>query len=99
MTVEEEIGTVFRPLLFRLKADKRTVPNSLDGVLEGLDNRKKTLFMQMVRDYCQRYGLQYIFSSIEDDIPQNILSSFTADEMFLTLSDQDDSSKLFGFSF
>ena len=28
MTVEEEIGTVFRPLLFRLKADKRTVPNS-----------------------------------------------------------------------
>ena len=70
-----------------------------DGVLEGLDNRKKTLFMQMVRDYCQRYGLQYIFSSIEDDIPQNILSSFTADEMFLTLSDQDDSSKLFGFSF
>ena len=70
-----------------------------DGVLEGLDNRKKTLFMQMVRDYCQRYGLQYIFSSIEDDIPQNILSSFTADELFLTLSDQDDSSKLFGFSF
>lgn len=70
-----------------------------DGVLEGLDNRKKTLFMQMVRDYCQRYGLQYIFSSIEDDVPQNILSSFTADEMFLTLSDQDDSSKLFGFSF
>lgn len=70
-----------------------------DGVLEGLDNRKKTLFIQMVRDYCQRYGLQYIFSSIEDDIPQNILSSFTAEELFLTLSDQDDSSKLFGFSF
>lgn len=70
-----------------------------DGVLEGLDNRKKTLFMKMVRDYCQRYSLQYIFSSIEDDIPQNILSSFTEKEMFLTLSDLDDSSKLFGFSF
>lgn len=70
-----------------------------DGVLEGLDNRKKTLFMQVVRDYCQRYDLQYIFSSIEDDIPQNILSSFTGDELFLTLSDRDDSSKLFGFSF
>lgn len=70
-----------------------------DGVLEGLDNRKKALFIQVVRDYCQRYGLQYIFSSIEDDIPQNILSSFTADELFLILSDQDDSSKLFGFSF
>ena len=70
-----------------------------DGVLEGLDNRKKTLFIQVVRDYCQRYGLQYIFSSIEDDVPHNILSSFTANEQFLTLSDQDDSGKLFGFSF
>lgn len=70
-----------------------------DGVLEGLDNRKKTLFIQVVRDYCQRYGLQYIFSSIEDDVPQNILSTFTQEEQVLTLSDQDDSSKLFGFSF
>lgn len=70
-----------------------------DGVLEGLDNRKKTLFVQVVRDYCQRYGLQYIFSSIEDDVPHNILSSFTANEQFLTLNDQDDSGKLFGFSF
>ena len=70
-----------------------------DGVFEGLDNRKKELFVQVARDYCQRYNLQYIFSSIEDDVPQNILSSFTSAEQFLTLSDQDDSGKLFGFSF
>lgn len=70
-----------------------------DGVLEGLDNRKKTLYIQVVRDYCERYGLQYIFSSIEDDVPQNILSSFTPEEQFLTLNDQDDSGKLFGFSY
>ena len=70
-----------------------------DGVFEGLDNRKKELFVQIARDYCQRYNLQYIFSSIEDDVPQNILSTFTTTEQFLTLSDQDDSGKLFGFSF
>ncbi len=70
-----------------------------DGVFEGLDNRKKELFVQVARNYCQRYNLQYIFSSIEDDVPQNILSSFSRAEQFLTLSDQDDRGKLFGFSF
>ena len=70
-----------------------------DGVFEGLDNRKKELFVQVVRDYCHRYGLQYIFSSIEDDIPQTIQSGFSKQEQFLTLSDFDDSGKLFGFSF
>ncbi|MBQ6437476.1 MAG: DUF2326 domain-containing protein [Bacteroidales bacterium] len=70
-----------------------------DGVFEGLDNRKKELFVQVARDYCQRYNLQYIFSSIEDDVPQNVLSTFVPSEQILTLSDQDDSGKLFGFSF
>ena len=70
-----------------------------DGVFEGLDNRKKELFVQVARDYCKRYRIQYIFSSIEDDMPQSILSSFASEERFLTLSDQDDSGKLFGFSF
>lgn len=70
-----------------------------DGVFEGLDNRKKELFVQVARDYCQRYNVQYIFSSIEDDVPQSILSTFTTTEQFLTLSDLDDSGKLFGFSF
>lgn len=70
-----------------------------DGVFEGLDNRKKELFVQVARDYCQRYNLQYMFSSIEDDVPQSILSTFTAAEQVLTLSDENDSGKLFGFSF
>ena len=70
-----------------------------DGVFEGLDNRKKELFVRVARNYCHNYGLQYIFSSIEDDVPQTIMSGFTDDERCLTLSDQDDSGKLFGFSF
>lgn len=70
-----------------------------DGVLEGLDNRKKELFMAVVRDFCNRYGIQYIFSSIEDDIPAPIMQSFSKQEICLALSDADDASKLFGFSF
>lgn len=70
-----------------------------DGVFEGLDNRKKALFLQVVRDYCNRYGIQYIFSTIEDDVPAELMSTFDESEICLTLSDQDDSGKLFGFSF
>lgn len=70
-----------------------------DGILEGLDNRKKELFITLVRSFCNRYNIQYIFSSIEDDIPSNILNSFTVEEKCLELNDKDDSGKLFGFSF
>lgn len=70
-----------------------------DGVFEGLDNRKKTLFLQVVRDYCNRYGIQYIFSTIEDDVPVEMMSTFDKSEICLTLNDQNDSGKLFGFSF
>lgn len=70
-----------------------------DGILEGLDNRKKELFITLVRSFCKRYNIQYIFSSIEDDIPSDILKDFTAEEKCLELNDKDDSGKLFGFSF
>lgn len=70
-----------------------------DGILEGLDNRKKELFITLVRSFCKRYNIQYIFSSIEDDIPTDILKDFTIEEKCLELNDKDDSGKLFGFSF
>lgn len=70
-----------------------------DGVFEGLDNRKKALFLQVVRDYCNLYGIQYIFSTIEDDMPADLMSTFKDSEICLTLSDNDDSGKLFGFCF
>jgi hypothetical protein len=70
-----------------------------DGVLEGLDNRKKHLFIELVRQYCQQYNLQYIFTTIEDDLPSDLFESFTEREKCLTLDDSGDSGKLFGFSF
>jgi len=70
-----------------------------DGILEGLDNRKKELYIQVIRQYCNQYGLQYIFSTIEDDVPESVLNQFTVSEKCLELNDSDDSGKLFGFSF
>lgn len=70
-----------------------------DGALEGLDNRKKTNFVNAVRGVCDKYDLQYIFTSIEDDIPSEMMSSFSKEEICLTLNDSGDTGKLFGFSF
>ncbi len=70
-----------------------------DGALEGLDNRKKINFINLVKEYCVKYNLQYIFTSIEHDIPTEILKTFTEKEICLTLNDSGDSGKLFEFSF
>lgn len=70
-----------------------------DGILEGLDNRKKQLFIDVVKRYCDTYGIQYIFSTIEDDLPNDILNSLQLDEICLELNDEDDKGKLFGFSY
>lgn len=42
-----------------------------DGVLEGLDNRKKLQFLQLIREICNKFNLQYILTTIEDDTPKN----------------------------
>lgn len=70
-----------------------------DGALEGLDNRKKINFINLVREYCVKYNLQYIFTSIEHDIPIEMLKTFSEKEICLTLNDSGDSGKLFEFSF
>lgn len=70
-----------------------------DGALEGLDNRKKINFISIVRRYCVEYNLQYIFTSIEHDIPTEILKTFTEKEICLKLNDSGDEGKLFEFSF
>lgn len=70
-----------------------------DGALEGLDNRKKINFIKLVREYCVKYNLQYIFTSIEHDIPLEMFKTFTKKEMCLILNDSGDDGKLFEFSF
>lgn len=70
-----------------------------DGALEGLDNRKKLNFIQLVRRYCTEYNIQYIFTSIQDDIPTEVFKQLTAKEICLTLDDSGEKGKLFEFSF
>ena len=70
-----------------------------DGALEGLDNRKKANFINLIKEYCTNYNLQYILTSIEDDIPVEMVNSFSDKEICLTLNDSGDDGKLFGFSF
>ncbi|MDR1897764.1 MAG: DUF2326 domain-containing protein [Prevotellaceae bacterium] len=70
-----------------------------DGALEGLDNRKKTNYISIIKRYCAENNLQYIFSAIEHDVPNELLSSFSEEEICLKLNDSGDDGKLFGFSF
>lgn len=68
-----------------------------DGCFEALDNRKKIRFVNLIRDYCNKYNIQYIMTAIEDDIPSEI--KLSSEEIRLELTDDGDTGRLFGFSF
>lgn len=73
-----------------------------DGALETVEDRKRLLFIQMVRDVCAEYGLQYVMTLIDSDLPMDAageLVAFKPDEIRLRLHDRDDSGKLFKRSF
>lgn len=73
-----------------------------DGVLEGLDDRVKQRLIMVTQRICSEYGLQYILSLIDSDIPKNVEDSnqvFPMDAVCLNLNDLDDNGKLFMRSF
>lgn len=73
-----------------------------DGVLEGLDDRVKQRLIMVTQRICSEYGLQYILSLIDSDIPKNVEEpnqEFPMDSVCLNLNDLDDSGKLFMRSF
>lgn len=73
-----------------------------DGVMEGLDDRIKNRLLNVTQRICNEYGLQYILTIINSDIPANtdgIVGQFPYSSVCLELSDIDDSGKLFGVSF
>lgn len=73
-----------------------------DGVLEGLDDRVKQRLIFVTQRICSEYGLQYILSLIDSDIPKNIENpnqEFPMDSVCLNLNDLDDCGKLFMRSF
>ncbi len=67
-----------------------------DDVISGDDNGVKSRLIEVIREICERYDIQYIFSAIKDNIPQSINLS---ENVILELNDKDDSGKLFKMSF
>jgi uncharacterized protein YydD (DUF2326 family) len=70
-----------------------------DGVFEGLDNRKRLALLEVIREYTQDLGIQYILSVIEADLPRDLLNdnkiNFSDDEIVVKLHDKGNSGRLF----
>lgn len=73
-----------------------------DGVMEGLDDRIKNRLLSTTQTICEKYGLQYILTIINSDIPQEtegFIQKFPYESVCLELNDKDDEGKLFCRSF
>lgn len=100
-------GTSYRKLLCALfdLALLRTYRNERffqftyhDGVLEGLDDRKKQAFLELIRSEIGTGGLQYILTAISSDLPSDAngkIVLFDDDEVILRLDDTGDDGRLF----
>ena len=69
-----------------------------DGIFEGFDNRRKVSLLRTVRRLCNEYGLQYILTVIDADLPRDQRDNkvlFTEDEVVRELHDQGAAGRLF----
>lgn len=72
-----------------------------DGILEGLDNRKKNNFLKLVKEYCQDYGLQYTLTVITADLPRDAedkIIDFKKEEIVRELHDEGQEGRLFNMA-
>lgn len=70
-----------------------------DGVLEGLDDRIKIRYINLIKDFCEKYDLQYIVTLIDSDLPKDMPDLIEDNDICLRLNDKDNSGKLFLNSF
>lgn len=69
-----------------------------DGVLEGLDDRKKLALLDVIREQTAGRGLQYIFSMIDSDMPRDAEGErleIPSGEVVLRLHDDGSAGRLF----
>jgi uncharacterized protein YydD (DUF2326 family) len=69
-----------------------------DGAFEGFDDRKKLQLLEVVRDYSDKYDLQYILTAIDSDIPRDASGTqvlFDEWQIVRRLHDQGDDGRLF----
>ncbi|CEP81959.1 DUF2326 domain-containing protein [Paraclostridium sordellii] len=73
-----------------------------DGCLETLDPRKQKNYLDLIQKLCNDYNIQYILTSIDSDIPKLDGELYVFEEDFniaVKLSDEDNTTNLFGFEF
>ena len=70
-----------------------------DGVLEGLDDRIKIRYINLIKNICSKYNIQYILTLIDSDLPRGQNNIITKEDICIELNDKDDSGKLFLNSF
>ncbi len=70
-----------------------------DGVLEGLDDRIKIRYINLIKEFCEEYDLQYIVTLIDSDLPKDMPDLIEDKDICLRLNDRDNSGKLFLNSF
>lgn len=70
-----------------------------DGILEGLDDRKKLNVLELIRKIISVGRIQSIISVIESDLPRSVENDssipFASNEIILELDDHGDSGRLF----
>jgi uncharacterized protein YydD (DUF2326 family) len=69
-----------------------------DGGLERLENKRKLALLQVIRRTCSEYGLQYLLSALDEDLPiaEDIIGLCPkAGEIVLELHDGGDDGRLF----
>jgi len=100
----ESQGTTYKKLLcvaFDLSLIINYSENSFykfvyhDGVLEGLDDRIKILYINLVKEICEKYDIQYIVTLIDSDLPKDEQDIINENEICLKLNDKDNNGKLF----
>jgi len=70
-----------------------------DGVLEGLDDRIKIRYIKLIKEFCEKYDLQYIITLIDSDLPKDAPDLIEDKDICLRLNDKDNFGKLFLNSF
>jgi len=70
-----------------------------DGLLEGLDDRIKIRYINLVKKVCKKYDIQYILTLIDSDLPNEQPDIIAENEICLKLNDKDNDGKLFLNSF
>jgi uncharacterized protein YydD (DUF2326 family) len=73
-----------------------------DDVFSNQENKIRIRLLNLIKEYCTKYNIQYIFSIIKDDLPRDENDNpilFTEEEIIMELHDKDKSGKLFKTSF